>query len=265
MSGSLTRIGAIILRHLYLFRTSWARVIEMVYWPSVNIIIWGLINLFLATNSSFVAQAAGLLISATLLWDLLFRSQLGFSVSFLEEIWSRNLANLFVSPLSVGEYLTALMCLSFLRTLIAITLPAFLAIALYDFSLFSLGLPLVAFFALLLVFGCAVGMMLTALILRVGQGAENLAWMAIYAMMPISAVYYPVEVLPGWLQSVAWCLPTTPVFQGMRMILIEQRLDLSLLLHAALLDVLYLAIGAALFLWAFRNARQRGAILQVGE
>ena len=265
MSGSFTRIGAIILRHLYLFRTSWARVIEMVYWPSVNIIIWGLINLFLATNSSFVAQAAGLLISATLLWDLLFRSQLGFSVSFLEEIWSRNLANLFVSPLSVREYLTALMCLSFLRTLIAITLPALLALALYDFSLFSLGLPLVAFFALLLVFGCAVGMMLTALILRVGQGAENLAWMAIYAMMPISAVYYPVEVLPNWLQPVAWCLPTTPVFQGMRMILIEQHVDASLLLHSALLDVVYLTIGAALFLWAFRNARQRGAILQVGE
>ena len=192
-----TRIGAMVLRHAYLLRTSWPRVFEMMYWPTIQMVLWGFITVFLAmTNSSYIAQAAGVLISAVLLWDVLFRGQLGFSLSFLEEIWSRNLANLAVSPLRPGEFLVALMTMSVIRTLIGVLPAAGLAIVFYEVSVFDLGLPLLAFFVNLMVMGWAIGMLVSALILRVGLGAESVAWLAIFLIAPVSAIYYPSPSCP---------------------------------------------------------------------
>ena len=259
------RIGAMILRHVYLLRTSWPRLFELMYWPTIQMVLWGFITRYLMTSSSVIAQASGVLISAVLLWDVLFRGQLGFSLSFLEEIWSRNLANLSVSPLRPAEFLVALTVMSLIRTLIGILPATGLAIVFYDTSVYQLGLPLVAFFVNLLVMGWAIGMMVSALILRVGLGAESTAWLAILLIAPVSAIYYPVAVLPEWLQAVAWCLPTAPVFEGMRAILMEGQFRPDLLVHAFLLDLIYLVVGAGLFLYSFQVARRRGLLLQVGE
>jgi ABC-2 type transport system permease protein len=260
-----TRIGAMVLRHAYLLRTSWPRVFEMMYWPTIQMVLWGFFTVFLATNSSYIAQATGVLISAVLLWDVLFRGQLGFSLSFLEEIWSRNLGNLSVSPLKPAELMAALMTMSVIRTLIGILPAAGLAIVFYEVSVFELGLPLLAFFTNLLVMGWAIGMLVCALILRVGQGAENVAWLAIFLIAPVSAIYYPVSVLPDWLQAVAWSLPTAAVFEGMRAILIDETVRGDLLLRAALLNLLYLSVAAATFLYSYQIARRRGLLLQIGE
>ncbi|MFQ6017571.1 MAG: ABC transporter permease [Kiloniellaceae bacterium] len=260
-----SRIGALVLRHVYLLRTSWPRIFELMYWPTIQMVLWGFITKFLLTNSSYIAQAVGVLVSAVLLWDVLFRGQLGFSLSFLEEIWSRNLANLSVSPLRPAEFLVALMTMSLMRTLIGVLPAAALAIVFYQVSVFELGLPLVAFFANLLVMGWAIGMMVSALILRVGLGAESTAWLAIFLIAPVSAIYYPVAILPDWLQVISWSLPTAPVFEGMRAILLDGSVRTDLLLHAVLLDLVYLGIGAVLFLYSFHVARRRGLLLQVGE
>ena len=261
----LHRIAAMVLRHVYLLRTSWPRIFELMYWPTIQMVLWGFITLFLAQNSSYVAQATGILVSAVLLWDVLFRGQLGFSLSFLEEVWSRNLGNLCVSPLTTGEFLASLMVMSLIRTLIGLLPAAGLAIVFYHVSLFDLGLPLLAFFANLLVMGWAIGMMVTSLILRVGLGAENVAWLAIFLIAPVSAIYYPVAVLPDWLQAVAWILPTAAVFEGMRGVLIHGTFSLALLLRAIALNGVYLGLGVAAFFYAFRVARRRGLLLQIGE
>ena len=259
------RIGAMILRHVYLLRTSWPRLFELMYWPTIQMVLWGFITRYLMISSSVIAQASGVLISAVLLWDVLFRGQLGFSLSFLEEIWSRNLANLSVSPLRPAEFLAALTVMSLIRTLIGILPATGLAIVFYDASIYQLGLPLIAFFVNLLIMGWAIGMMVSALILRVGLGAESTAWLAIFLIAPVSAIYYPVAVLPEWLQVVAWSLPTAPVFEGMRAILMEGQFRPELLIHAFLLDLVYLGVGAGLFLYSFQVARRRGLLLQVGE
>jgi ABC-2 type transport system permease protein len=262
---ALRRIGAMILRHTYLMRTSWPRIFELMYWPTIQMILWGFITRFLLTNSSYVAQAAGVLVSAVLLWDVLFRGQLGFSLSFLEEVWSRNLGNLSVSPLRPYEFLLSLMAMSLLRTVIGVLPAAGLAIVFYEANLFALGLPLIAFFAILIMFGWAIGMMVCALILRVGLGAENVAWLAIFLIAPVSAIYYPVSILPEALQMVAWILPSAPVFEGMRASLIDGVVRYDLMAHAFGLVLLYLALGAGLFLFAFHVARRRGLLLQIGE
>ncbi|HEU0070916.1 MAG TPA: ABC transporter permease [Alphaproteobacteria bacterium] len=262
---SLRRIGAMVMRHVYVLRTSWPRLFELAYWPTLQMVLWGFINQFLATNSSWVAQASGVLIAAVILWDVLFRSQLGVSVSFLEEIWSRNLASLFVSPLRPYEMIVSLMVMSLIRTLIGIVPAALLAILLYKYSIFTLGLPLIAFFANLLIMGWAAGLMISALILRFGLGAESLAWITIFALAPVSGIYYPVSSLPSWLQPLSWILPSSHVFEGMRAVMFDHSFRLDHLAWAVGLNAVYLAIGAALFLYTFHVARKRGLLMKLGE
>ncbi|MDJ0949509.1 MAG: ABC transporter permease [Alphaproteobacteria bacterium] len=262
---SLRRIGALILRYWYLLLGSWPRFVELAYWPTVQMILWGFISQFFYTHSSWVVQAFGVLLAAVLLWDTLFRAELGFSVSFLEEMWSRNLGQLFVTPLRPYELVLALMGMSMIRTLIGVLPAMLLAIPLYHFSIFELGLPLITFFVNLMVSGWVVGLIVISLILRNGLGAESLAWLLIFAVAPISGIYYPVDVLPGWLQPIAWALPTSHVFEGMRAVLIDGVFRADLFWNAVGLNVLYLVIGTAVFLYVFRVARRRGLLLQIGE
>jgi ABC-2 type transport system permease protein len=264
-AGPARRIWAMLLRHVYILRGSLPRLLELAYWPTMQMVIWGFVSTFLATNSSWVAGAAGVLLAAVLLWDVLFRGQLGLSLSFMEEMWSRNLGHLFVSPLRPTELVAAMMAMSLIRTLIGVGPAAVLCIFFYDYSIFTLGPPLIAFFVLLMALGWVLGLCVVALLLRFGLGAENLAWFMAFMLAPVSAVYYPVTVLPTWLQWIAWALPSTHVFEGMRWVLFKGQVRFDLMASAAVLDLVYLGLAYLAFLAAFRSARRRGLLLQVGE
>ena len=263
--ASCGRIWSLVLRYVYLLRGSWPRVLELAYWPAVQIVLWGFISVFLRGQSSMVAQAFGVLLAGVMLWDLMFRGQLGVSVSFFEEMWSRNLGNLFVSPLRPWEMIVALLAMSLLRTLIGMVPASLLTILFFHFSIYSLGWPLLAFFVNLLVFGWAIGLAVSGLVMRVGLGAEGFAWAAIFAIAPISAVYYPVSVLPHWLQAIAWTLPPAYVFEGMRSVVLEHCFHPDLLVSAMALNVVYFGAGSLAFLLFFRSARINGNLLQIGE
>lgn len=262
---SANRIVAMVLRHVYILRRSWPRLLELMYWPIVQVLLWGFMTQFLMTNSSWVAQASGVLLAGVLLWDVLFRSQLGVTISFLEELWSRNLGHLFMSPLRPHELCLSLMLIGAIRTLIGIVPAALLAIPLYHYSIFTMGLPLLAYFSLLLVFGWAIGIAITAILLRWGLAAENLAWLMVFALAPISGVYYPIDVLPAWLRPVAWALPSSHVFEGMRDVLFHGTFRADLFAVAVVLDLVYMALAALLFLWSFKVARREGLLLRTGE
>lgn len=259
------RVWAMLLRYLYLLRSSWPRTVELLYWPTVQMLIWGFMSQFLYVNSNYVFRAFGVLLAAVMLWDVLFRGQLGLSISFLEEMWARNLGHLFVTPLRPYEWVASLLAMSLVRVLVGVVPAALLAIPLYHYSIFSLGPPLVAFFFVLLVMGWSLGMAICGMILRHGMGAESLAWLVVFTLSPISAVYYPVSILPHWLQHVSWALPSTYVFEGMRAVLFHGIFRADYLAVAAALDIVWLALGAAVFFLAFRGARRRGALLQMGE
>lgn len=259
------RIYAMILRHVYILRSSWPRLLDLAYWPTVQMIMWGFMSQFLAGQTSYIAQAFGVLLSAVLLWDVLFRGQLAVSISFFEEMWSRNLGHLFVTPLRPGEFAASLLSISLLRTLLGIVPASLLAVAFFGFSVYSLGLSLAAFFFSLLMFGWAIGLAVTGLVLRHGLGAENIAWGLVFALLPVSAVYYPVSVLPEWLQWVAYAMPAAYSFEGMRSILLHGVVRLDLMAAGFALNIVYLGLGVALFFHYFRVARRRGSLLQQGE
>ena len=259
------RVWALALRHYFLIRGSWPRLLELIYWPALQMTLWGFITVFFEMHSSWLAQAAGILITAILLWDIMFRSQLSFFLSFLEDIWSRNLGHLFVSPIRPSEMIAALLIVSMIRTLIGVGGAAILAIILFDVSIFDLGFPLALFFFNLTIMGWSLGLVVSALVLRFGQGAESLGWAAIFFVQPISGVFYPIEVLPQWLQPIASIIPASHIFEGLRSILIQEVFRLDLLMNAFYLNLIFAFLGLTIFFAILRYARIHGQLLQMGE
>jgi ABC-2 type transport system permease protein len=259
------RIGAMVLRYWYLLRSSWARLIELVYWPAVQMMMWGFLQHYIDQNTSFFARAGGVFIGSVLLWDILFRGQLGFSISFLEEMWARNLGNLMMSPLRPIEFVAALMVMSLVRLAIGLVPVSIMAIAFFGFNLYGMGFALAAFFANLMLTSWAVGIFVSGLVLRNGLGAETFAWSIMFLLLPLACVYYPVAVLPAWLQPVSWMLPPTYVFEGMRALLLHQTFRADLMLQALALNVVYFALAVAAFIALLNAARRQGTLLQTGE
>src|ERR1700685_1171550 len=140
------RIHAMVLRYWYLLISSWPRLLELIYWPALQIVTWGFLQHYIAQNAGFFARAGGTLIGSVILWDILFRGQLCFSISFLEEMWARNLGNLMMSPLTPIEFLISLMVMSLIRLAIGVIPMTLLAMIFFDFNLYGIGLPLIAFF-----------------------------------------------------------------------------------------------------------------------
>ncbi len=264
----LRRLWAMCLRFFYLMRRSPPRLIDMIYWPTLNMLVWGFLNVALADGAITqkpVGIALGVLLGASILWDLVVRSQLGMMMQLMEELWSRHLGHLLVSPLRSYELLLGLLLISALRGFIGVLPAMLLAIPIFGYSLFDLGLPLLAFYFNLMLTGWWCGCLVAGLIFRYGLAAEWFAWMALFLMSPFVCAFYPVSVLPEWLQPLAWALPPTYVFEGMRQILQGQALNTGLLFTALSLNLAYLALGAYVFLRSLYATRQRGGLLQMGE
>ena len=269
MRASLRRIWGMMYRHLALYRRSWPRLLELAYWPVLQMCIWGFTASYLAGrmggDASAGTLAAAALLGGVLLWEVALRSQMGVAISFLEEVWSRNLGHVFVSPLRPWELVAALIGMSALRMFAGVLPAVLLAWALYAFNLFALGPVVVLFFANLMVMGWWVSLAVVSLILRHGAGAEALAWSVLFGLTPFAAAFYPVSVLPWFLQPVALALPAAHVFEGMRAAILNQAIGWDHLAWAIGLNVVWTLAGAALFAAQFQAARVRGALLTIGE
>jgi ABC-2 type transport system permease protein len=265
VSASLRRMAALVRRYTYLLRSSGVRIVELIYWPFLQMLTWGFLQKYLADTTSPLAQAAGVLIGSVLLWDILFRSKIGFSTTFIEEMWARNLGNLLISPLRPLELVAALSAWSIIRLSVGMIPVAIAAWLIFGFNLLDLGLPLVAFFAVLVLTSWALGLIAAGVILRYGLGAEELAWSMAFLLLPLACVYYPVSVLPDWLQPIALALPPTHVFEGMRGILLHNVFDVNELWWALGLNVIYLVVGYVTFSRFLASARVNGTLVQLGE
>ena len=265
------RVGALMLRYLYLLRSSWPRLGELLYWPTVQMLTWGFLQTYIGSQAGAsglggrLAVAGGTLVGALLLWDTMFRCQIGFSVSFLEEMWARNLGNLLMSPLRPCEFVAALMAMSLIRLVIGLIPVSIMAIWFFGFNLWALGLPLIGFFLNLVLTSWAIGLVVAGLVLRYGMGAESLAWSILFFFLPFSCVYYPVASLPPWLQTFAWGLPPTYVFEGLRGVLVEHAFRADLFAQGLAINAVLMAAAGAAFLLLLESARRSGALVQMGE
>ena len=256
------RISGLLLRYLYLYRRSVARIMGVVFWPVMDLLVWG----FLTNYLQEVALPASVLflLGAVIFWDIFYSSQQAISLSITEEIWVRNILNIFVAPVSAAELLIATCLVGLARALASATILALLAWSLYSFNLLSIGFALVPFFFALILFGWAMGTFTMALVLRFGQAAEALIWGIPFLIQPLSAVFYPVRVLPPWLRPVAEALPSTHVFEGMRRALDTGTVDVRSLAAALVLNLVYLAAGSLFFAWMLSRVREKGYLSRLG-
>lgn len=252
-------IAAIVLRQMYLLRGSPVRVFPMVTWVAIDMVLWGFLTRYLNSVSSGVNFVPTLL-GGVLLWDFCTRIMQGVSTSFLEDVWSRNFLNLFSSPLSISEYITGLVITSILTSLLGIATMLLIANGVFHLALFSLGLSLGAFLLLLFVFGITLGICGSAIVLRFGPASEWLLWPLPALLSPFCAVFYPLEVLPFWMQLIGRALPPSYVFEGMRALLAGQPLPGRLLLAGSAVSLLELLIAARLYTRTYRRAVRTGLI-----
>ena len=259
------RINALVQRHLFLYRRSLPRLMEIFYWPFLDLVVWGFITVYLMKFQGQLPGVVTFFLGALILWDVLFRAQQGITISFLEEIWARNLMNLFASPLTPSEFLAATMVLSVFKVAAVACVMAVCAMVFYDYNVFMIGLSLIPFVLNLVITGWIIGVLTTSLIMRFGQEAEVLAWGMVFLFQPISCVFYPIEILPKWLQAIAWGNPAAHIFEGMRSVLNTSVLPVEHLSWAMGLNLLYFALMVGWFHYMFNVCKERGLLVRVGE
>ncbi len=255
-------VSYLVLRYLFLYTRTPMRLVELIFWPIVELLIWGYLTMFIKENSTgdLPKLITGLL-GGMILWDVIFRAQQGVAISFLEDVWTRNLLNVFVAPVRTVEYLAATFTIGFVRIIITVLILSGLAFAFYKFSVFQMSWAIIPFFGNLLVTGWALGMISTALILRWGQAAESLAWAVPFFIQPFTAVFYPVaSIKPDWVQGIAWSLPSTHVFEGMRAMLKDGTFLWDHFWYACALNVVFLSIAGGIFVWMLRLTQRRGLL-----
>ena len=261
----LKKISGVVARQLFLYRRSFSRILDLFYWPTMDLLLWGFLTLYLERGALQLPRFVSFFLGALILWHILYRSQLAVSVSFLEDIWSRNLLNVLVAPLSLAEYLLGLVIISLIKVGLAFGIMTTLSALIYGFNLFKLGAALFPFLLNLLILGWAIGFVTIGFIFRFGQEAEILAWALIFVFLPLSAVFYPVEVLPGWLKPISLLTPSAHVFEGMREVIIQGNFPLEHLLAAGGLNLTYGLLAIFFLKRQYEYAREKGLIPKIGE
>ena len=259
------RISGLILRHYYLIVSSFPRILDLIYWPTIQIFLWGFISKFFTLNSEYYSNTVGVILTAAILYDFLFRSSISYNMMFLEEIWSRNFTNLFITPLKLSEIIAALTITAIFRTMIGLVPATLLAAPLFGVSIFKLGLPLFLLLLALYIFGVTLGLLVTSGLLRFGPSFENIAWGSLFFLAPLGCIYYPIEILPDWLQVIAKALPLVHIFEEVRSILIDNVINYYDTLKALVISIAYLIVGISTFYLSYAGARNRGVLINMGE
>ena len=264
MRASARRIYAMLCRYMYLQQRSLARTFNIIFWPVMELLVWGYVTRYLQRVAAPLSNTIIFLIGAMIFWDLLYRSQQAVSLGVMEEVWTRNLINTLITPLRLWEWMTATFLHGFLKGLVVTVLLAVLACWLYAFQLWQYGWWFALFGLELLWFGWAVGVMTAGLLLRYGYAAEALIWGVPFLIQPFSAVFYPLDVLPSWARGFAAIFPSTYVFEGMRSVMLSHAPDPQALLTATGLNIVYMGVGVLLFRWFFVSSRASGRLARIG-
>jgi len=256
----LQRAGAIVLRQVYLLRGSPARVVPLFAWVAIDIVLWGFITRFLSRISSPGFHIVPALLGAVLLWDFLTRVMQGVTMAFFEDVWSRNFLNIFATPLQISEYLVGLVATSICTSIIGLAVMLGVASLVFGLSFAAYGAALAPFLMVLFLSGIALGVFAAGVVLRLGPASEWLIWPIPTLISPFVGVFYPLSILPGWMQAVSRVLPPAYVFEGMRAVVAGKGAPMDQLAWGAGLAVLYI-LAACLFFWrVYRYAIRTGLI-----
>ena len=256
----LHRLWGIFLRYYYNLLRSYDRLTDMFFWPVVDLLMWGLTSRYLVQTSAVDNKIILMLLGGIILWIFPWRSQYEITVSLLEDLWNRNLVNLFATPVKFSEWVITLMLIGILKSAVSFGFASLVAILLYATNIYTLGLKLLPWAGILLMFGWVFGLLVCGVIMRYGTKIQTLAWTAIHLISPFVGVYYSVSTLPAWAQSVAAWVPASYVFEAMRSEISGVATPLSALILPTLLCLLYLIIALLMLFSSYKEIQKRGLI-----
>lgn len=256
----LKPVVGILLRQFYLIRGSPVRSLPMFAWVAIDIVVWGFITRYLNSMAGGRFNYVPSLLGAVLMWDFFTRIMQGVSTAFLEDVWSRNFLNLFATPLTIAEYILGLVITSIGTSAVGLAVMLLLATAAFGLSFFSLGILLVPFLLVLFAFGIALGVLASALVLRLGPASEWLVWPLPALLSPFVGVFYPLATLPHWMQDVGHLLPPSYVFEGMRAVLAGHSLSGAGLAAGGALAAIDILLAGYFFARVFRYAIRTGLL-----
>ncbi|MBI2056448.1 MAG: ABC transporter permease [Candidatus Sungbacteria bacterium] len=256
----LHRIYALMLRYFYLTRHSFDRATDMLYWPILDLLLWGLTSAYFQSYISETDTVIFTIIAGIIFWFVVVRGQYEMSVNILEELWNRNMVNLFVSPLKFSEMIAASAIISVAKAAIGFSFAAFLAKLLFDVNLIYFGIYLFPLTLVLLMTGWVIGLFVAGTILRFGTKLQALAWTLVWVISPFSAIYYPLSILPGWGQTIAKFIPVSYVFENSRMFIMSGRVDIYELSMTILLSVIYLICALWYAHRSFAKSLEKGLV-----
>lgn len=259
MNFSFRRVFALNLRIFYLMRHSIDRSLDMLYWPLLDLFLWGITSLYFHTYAPS-SPVVTVMVLGVILWLVIIRGQYELSVNVLEEIWNRNLINIFAAPLRLSEWVLATLMMGVLKAAVSFTVGALIALLVFKVNVFMLGWFILPFMALSLMTGWAMGLFVSGVILRWGSKLQALAWTLIWVISPFSAVYYPVSILPFWAQKISAFIPTSYVFESARAVLLKGTFDPLFLLVSLLLNIIYLTLAGWFFYTSFQKSLQKGLL-----
>lgn len=254
---NFSRIKGVFFRYYYNLIKGPNQLSDLFYWPLVDILLWGLTSIWIQKQNQ-VANLPLILMTGLIFWQIAWRGSIDISVNLLQELWHRNLVNLFSTPLKISEWIAGTILLCLCKLMVTIAFGSFIVYLLYSLNVFTLGWAFLPFAALLLMFGWCLGFLAASVIVYWGHQVEMFAWMIGFLFAPFSAVFYPVDTLPTWAQTISWLLPTTYVFEGMRQILAGGPFPYAYLMYSIVLTVIYLMLAVSLFRWMFEKSRKKG-------
>ncbi len=258
----LHRVNAVIVRHIYESRRNFDRVVDMIWWPVLDIVMWGFFTVYLAHSNRLQPTVVSCLLGGIILWGTFYSFQRDMAVGFIDELWCRNLINLFSTPLTLAEYMAGLLTVCLLKVMVGLTAASAIAWAAYSFDIIPWLPKFIPYMANLLLFALALGIAITGMIFRYTTKVQALAWGFAGLLMPVSCVMYPVSSLPHWLQDIAWVMPTAHSFEGMRGLLNGGKFSPLHFWWGLGLNLVYFAIAIAFFSWIYEKARNRGLLVK---
>lgn len=254
---SYQRIKSIVLLTWYHQKHSLEAWVDDVWWSLITVIVFGFLANLLVIGRSSVKNVEFILVGV-LLWEVVRIAQYSISISVLREVWSRNLSNIFTTPISISEFLMAQFIIGLIKVMVVFTLISLIMYKLYYFSIYQLGIVIIIYAINLLVFAWAAGIFIIALIFRFGTRLQALAWSLIYILQPICAAYYPLDVLPTSIQKIAYFFPLTYIFEGARSGLNGSVINWDYIAIASLQNLIYFIAAYSFFNRMFLKSKETG-------
>lgn len=254
---NINRVFAMSYRYLLNLKHSYDRLTDMFYWPTMDLLLWGLTSIYIASTNnqqSFVQ----IILTGVILWNVIWRVQYEITTNVMSEFWDKNFINILVSPLTIYEWMTSFVLVGFVKMIITLLFTAIVSLVLYKFNVFMYGFFLLPFICSLLFTGWAVGFFVSGFLIRYGTRVQTLAWTGIALLTPFSAPYYALSILPDWARNIAQFVPASYVFEGVREVILMQKFSLDKFITSMGLNAIYLIVGTSFFLWMFKKTKKVG-------